>query len=91
MSLSGSPTSLSGGTVRFGTVLMDGRTYVSFGGNRYTTALRLSAGTSFGPNRQVFYTSGVQNWINRSFDGVNGFPISDVADFVFATPVMPLR
>ncbi|NNF02936.1 MAG: BamA/TamA family outer membrane protein, partial [Rhodothermales bacterium] len=33
----------------------------------------------------------VQNWINRSFDGVNGFPISDVADFVFATPVMPLR
>lgn len=91
MSLSGSPTSLSGGTVRFGTVLMDGRTYLSFGGNRYTTALRLSAGTSFGPNRQVFYTSGVQNWINRSFDGVNGFPISDVADFVFATPVMPLR
>lgn len=91
VSLSGSPAGLGGGPVRFGTVLMDGRTYLSFGANRYTTALRLSAGTSFGRDRQVFYTSGVQNWINRSFDGVNGFPISDVADFVFATPVMPLR
>ena len=91
VSLSGSPASLNADPVRFGTVLMDARTYLSFGRDRYTTAIRLSGGTSFGPDQQVFYASGVQNWINRNFDDLNGFPISDVADFVFATPVMPLR
>ena len=91
VSLSGAPTSFTDSSIRFGTVLFDGRMYTSFGKARYTWAMRLSAGTSFGPYQQVFYTSGVQNWLNRNFDDVNGFPLDDVADFVFATPIMPLR
>lgn len=91
VSLSGAPTSFTDASIRFGTVLFDGRLYRSFGKARYTWATRLSAGTSFGPYQQVFYTSGVQNWLNRNFDDLNGFPLDDVADFVFATPIMPLR
>jgi WD40 repeat protein len=91
ISLSGAPTSFTDSSIRFGTVLFDSRLYSSFGKARYTWAMRLSAGSSFGPYQQVFYTSGVQNWLNRNFDDVNGFPLDDVADFVFATPIMPLR
>lgn len=91
VSFSGAPTSFSDSSIRFGTVLFDGRMYSSFMQNRYTFALRLSAGSSFGRHQQVFYTSGVQNWLNRNFDDLNGFPIEDVTDFVFATPMMPLR
>ncbi|MEQ9103510.1 MAG: BamA/TamA family outer membrane protein [Rhodothermales bacterium] len=91
MALSGSPVALSSDRIRFGTVLMDARTYLSAAGNRLVWAFRVSGAASFGPHPQVFYTSGVQNWINRDFDDVNGFPISDVSDFVFATPMSPLR
>ncbi|MDX1547249.1 MAG: BamA/TamA family outer membrane protein, partial [Rhodothermales bacterium] len=91
LSLSGSPGTLTGDQMRFVSVLADGRTYASFGRGLYTAALRGSAGTSFGPDRQLFYTSGVQNWINRRFDQTNGFPINDLSDFVFATPILPLR
>ena len=91
LSFSGAPTSFSDSSIRFGTVLFDARMYSSFLQNRYTFALRLSLGSSFGRHQQVFYTSGVQNWLNRNFDDLNGFPIEDVTDFVFATPMMPLR
>ena len=53
--------------------------------------MRFSGGASLGPDQQLFYSSGVQNWINRKFDNDNGFPITEVSDFVFATPVLPLR
>ncbi len=91
VSLSGAPTSFTDKSIRFGTILFDARTYSSFAKGRYTFATRLSAGTSFGPHQQVFYSSGVQNWLNRNFDDLNGFPIEDVSDFIFATPVMPMR
>jgi len=91
ISASGSTFSLSDEQVRFVTFLADIRTYYSFGRGRYTIALRGSGGASLGTNKQFFYTSGVQNWINRDFDRQNGFPISDATDFVFATPLMPLR
>lgn len=91
VSFSGAPLSFNDADIRFGTVLFDARLYESFGRSRYTWALRLSTGHSFGRTQQVFYTSGVQNWLNRQFDDVNGFPIEEVTDFVFATPMMPLR
>lgn len=91
LSLSGSPGSLSGGQVQFATLLGDARAYTSFGGGRYSFAVRGSAAGSVGPNQQLFYTSGVQNWINRDIDDDNGFPIDDVTDFVFATQVLPVR
>ena len=91
VSVSGAPVSFNDANIRFGTVLFDARLYESFSRSRYTWALRLSMGTSFGRTQQVFYTSGVQNWLNRNFDDINGFPIEEVTDFVFATPMMPLR
>ncbi|MEZ4702979.1 MAG: BamA/TamA family outer membrane protein [Rhodothermales bacterium] len=91
VSLAGSPFGLSGETVRFVTLLGDARTYASIGQSLYTLAFRFSGGTSIGPTQQLFYTAGLQNWINRRFDENNGFPIEDISDFVLATPIMPLR
>jgi hypothetical protein len=91
VSLAGSPFGLTGGRVRFATLLADARAYQSVLRTRYTLALRLSGGTSVGPTQQLFYTAGLQNWINRRFDEENGFPIEDISDFVLATPIMPLR
>ncbi len=82
-SVSGSP----GPDVRFVTLLADARQYVSLGPG-YTLALRASGGASFGPNPQQFYAAGVQNWINPRYETL---PIEDPDDFVFATPVLPLR
>lgn len=86
VSFSGSPA----GSLQFGTLLGDYRWYRSLG-RYYSFAVRGSAGASIGRNQQLFYTSGVSNWINRDFDDFNGFPITDIADFIFATPVLPLR
>ena len=88
--LAGSPLAFEGGVVRFVSVVGDVRTYVPVS-ERLTLALRSSVGFSFGPERQSFYSSGVQNWINRSFDTVNGFPVRDVSEFLFASPVLPMR
>ncbi len=84
---------LSGGIgpVRFATLLGDARTYASFGEAPYTLAVRGAAGISVGPAPQLFFTAGVKNWLNRRFDPSDGFPVDDVTDFAFATPVMPLR
>ncbi len=91
LSLGGSPGTVSGEQTRFVSLLADARAYTSFGRGLYSFAVRGSGGASFGPDQQLFYSSGVQNWINRRFDQTNGFPIDDISDFVFATPVLPLR
>lgn len=91
LSIAGSPLSFDRQQVRFLTLLTDARAYASFGGGQYTFAVRGSAGASFGSHPQRFYTSGVQNWINRNFDEQNGFPLATVTDFVFATPILPTR
>ncbi len=91
LSIGGSPLSFDRQQVRFLTLLTDARAYSSFGGGWYTLAVRGSAGASFGSHPQRFYTSGVQNWINRHFDEENGFPLANVTDFVFATPILPTR
>lgn len=91
ISLSGSPGLIGGRNLQFASLLADARAYTSFARNVYTFAFRLSGGTSVGPGQQLFYSSGVQNWVNRKFDSANGFPIDDITDFIFATPVLPLR
>ncbi|HIL58597.1 MAG TPA: peptidase S9, partial [Rhodothermales bacterium] len=80
---SGSP----GPDVFFATALADGRRYWSLGPG-YGLAARASAGASVGPDPQRFYASGVQNWLNPTF---RSLPIRNPDDFVFATPVLPLR
>jgi len=86
----GSPITFEGGPVRFFTVVADLRRYIPLRED-ITLAIRGSGGSSFGPERQSFYSSGVQNWVNRSFDELNGFPVSDLTEFLFASPVLPLR
>ncbi len=90
LGVAGTPIAFEGGAVRFVTLLVDMRRYVALS-DRFTLAVRGAAGASLGPERQSFYASGVQNWINRSFDDLNGFPVNDVSEFLFAAPVMPLR
>ena len=82
-SVSGAP----GPDAVFATVLADGRRYWD-AGPALTVAGRLSAGLSVGPNPQRFYASGVPNWLNASF---RSLPVEGADDFVFATPVLPLR
>ncbi|MEM1054769.1 MAG: BamA/TamA family outer membrane protein [Bacteroidota bacterium] len=82
-SLSGSP----GPDVYFATALADARRYWSLGPG-YAFAARVSAGASVGPDPQRFYASGVQNWLNPTF---RSLPVRNPDDFVFATPVLPLR
>ena len=53
-------------------------------------AVRGSAGASFGRRPQRFYGAGVSGWIDPSFAD-NAFPIVEIEDFAFATPVLPLR
>ncbi|NNE70427.1 MAG: BamA/TamA family outer membrane protein [Rhodothermales bacterium] len=91
VSVSGSPFGLSRQPARFVTLLGDFRSYSSFGRGAYTFAFRSSGAASFGPQQQLFYTSGVLNWINRTFDDLNGLPIEDASDFILATPILPLR
>ncbi|HYG67740.1 MAG TPA: BamA/TamA family outer membrane protein, partial [Anaeromyxobacteraceae bacterium] len=83
VSVAGSP----GPDINFVTLLADARQYVGLGYG-YTIALRGSGGASFGPDPQQFYAAGVQNWLNASY---RTLPIEDPDDFVFATPVLPLR
>ncbi len=82
-SLSGAP----GPDAFFATALADGRRYWSLGPG-YAVALRGSAGLSVGPNPQRFYAAGVQNWVQTEFDSL---PVEGPDDFVFATPVLPVR
>ncbi|PAP76412.1 peptidase MA family metallohydrolase [Rubrivirga marina] len=82
-SLSGAP----GPDAFFATALADGRRYWSAGPG-YALALRGSAGLSLGPNPQRFYAAGVQNWVKTSFDSL---PVESADDFIFATPVLPVR
>ena len=73
----------------FATVLADGRRYWSpdaLAGA--VVALRGSAGVSAGPDPQRFYAAGVQTWLNPS---LGSLPVEGPDDFVFATPVLPLR
>lgn len=89
--LSGSAFGFGETPVRFASLQADARRYVRLGSPLRTLALRLSAGTSIGPEQQLFYTSGVQNWIAPRFDDIEGFPVSGLTDFAFATPLTPLR
>ncbi|MDT0633041.1 peptidase MA family metallohydrolase [Rubrivirga litoralis] len=82
-SVSGSP----GPNAFFASALVDARRYWTLGPG-YTLALRGSAGISVGPDPQRFYAAGVQNWVNADVETV---PVRNASDFVFATPVLPLR
>jgi hypothetical protein len=82
-SISGAP----GPDAFFATALLDGRWYGSLGAG-YSLAVRGSAGVSLGRDPQRFFAAGVENWIGAEFQSL---PVRNEDDFVFATPVLPLR
>jgi len=73
----------------FLTTTMDYRDYTTFL-HDYVFAFRMTAGMSNGGNRQSFFIGGTEGWISRRFEQ-NNFPIVNVEDYAFLTPVMPLR
>lgn len=73
----------------FGTLTGDYRTYFKFW-KEYSLTLRLSGGVSLGRNPQKFMLGGTENWINYQFEE-NRIPIESAEDFLFLTPVLPLR
>ncbi|MFN0156599.1 MAG: peptidase MA family metallohydrolase [Bacteroidota bacterium] len=73
----------------FFNVTGDYRTYLRLGRN-YTIALRMAGGGSFGNNPQKFIIGGVDNWINRTFEG--GYvPLENAEDYLFLQTGLPLR
>ncbi len=84
------------GSAKFNDQSLDLQT-VSFDYRSYTPlfkdfvlVLRGTGGLSNGKDRQNFFIGGNEGWINRRFDG-NTFPIVNVEDYAFLTPVLPMR
>ena len=75
--------------VSFASGILDYRTYFKFFDD-YDFAWRLNAGASLGKNPQKFFLGGTDNWINYEIHN-DVYPIEDIKDFAFATPIMPLR
>lgn len=86
--LMGSPKLGTNG-LGFYTVLADYRRYYKLWKN-YSFALRFAGGGSFGEHPQRFIIGGVDNWVNRQFEG-NRIPVENAEDFVFLTSGIPLR
>jgi Tol biopolymer transport system component len=80
---------VGGQSLGFYSVTGDYRQYYKLW-QRYTVALRLAGGGSFGEDPQRFIIGGVDNWINRQFEG-NHIPMDNAEDFVFLTSGIPLR
>ena len=73
----------------FVNVTGDYRTYLNLGAN-YSIAFKLAGGGSFGRNPQKFIIGGVDNWINRSFEG-GYIPLENAEDYIFLQVGTPLR
>ena len=71
------------------TVTFDYRSYAPLFRD-FIFVLRATGGLSNGKDRQNFFIGGNEGWINRRFDG-NTFPIVNVEDYAFLTPVLPMR
>jgi len=88
LTLFGTPKIGSNG-LSFVNVTGDYRSYLRLGKN-YSIALRLAGGGSFGRNPQKFIVGGVDNWINREFEG--GYvPLENAEDYIFLQVGSPLR
>ncbi len=80
---------IGGQALGFYSITGDYREYHKYW-QQYTLALRVAGGGSFGADPQRFIIGGVDNWINRQFEG-NHIPIESAEDFVFLTSGIPLR
>ncbi len=73
----------------FRTLKFDYRKYFMLS-PRYQFAFRTTAGASFGKNSQQFFLGGVENWINRKFEG-GTLRIDRIDDVFFSEFITPLR
>jgi Tol biopolymer transport system component len=88
ISVFGTPQ-LGASGLSFVNVTADYRTYLRMG-NNYSFAFRLAGGGSFGQDPQKFIIGGVDNWINRTFEG--GYvPLENAEDYIFLQVGTPLR
>lgn len=88
ITLFGTPK-LGNNGLSFVNLTADYRNYLRLGKN-YTIALRLAGGGSFGRNPQKFIIGGVDNWINRTFEG-DYVPLENAEDYIFLDIGVPLR
>ena len=77
----------SGTGMKFATFTLDYRKYMRLL-NEYTFAIRMSGGTSYGPNSTVFFVGGVNNPVNPTFSTIASVDQSRV---FFSSYVWPLR
>ena len=75
--------------INFITGIGDYRTYLKIADD-YGFVIRLNAGASLGDDPQKFYIGGTENWINYTVHN-DELPITEINDFAFSTPVLPLR
>lgn len=83
------PISTKTSSLDFQTYTLDYRTYTKFWKD-YSFVARWAGGLSRGRNPQRFFIGGTDGWINREFEN-GGIPISDVEDYAFLSPALPLR
>jgi Tol biopolymer transport system component len=77
-------------SVGFMTMKTDIRQYFRIS-DYISVALRGAMGASFGPNPQVFFLGGTENWINSSYKN-RQLPFENPEDFIYLSNfVMPLR
>ncbi|RMH64200.1 MAG: biopolymer transporter Tol [Calditrichaeota bacterium] len=81
---------LSASSVAFTTVKGDLRKYFKLH-DYYHLAIRLAGGISVGRDAQNFYFGGVDNWLNRKFNGGLDRYINSVKDVYFSEFVTPVR
>jgi outer membrane protein assembly factor BamA len=89
VSITSSPK-YSKSSLEFTTLKTDLRKYIKLH-DFYSLAFRLTAGSSFGKNPQLFYLGGVENWLNRKFNGDIDIYINSVRDVYFSEFVTPVR
>ncbi len=77
-------------SISFTTIKTDLRKYIKIH-DFYSLAFRLSGGISVGANKQNFYFGGVDNWLNRDFNGSVDAHINSVKDVYFSEFVTPVR
>ncbi|MDA0986554.1 MAG: peptidase MA family metallohydrolase [Bacteroidetes bacterium] len=73
----------------FKTLTLDFRNYLRLF-RTSSVATRFVGGLSVGKDPQHFIMGGTEGWINYEFDN-NNIPIENVEDYVFLTPILPMR
>ena len=89
LTLTSSPK-YSNKSLEFTTIKADLRKYIKLH-DFYSLAFRFAGGTSIGRDPQKFFLGGVDNWLNRKFNGNIDLRINSIRDVYFSEFVTPVR